>query len=112
MCSPVSIPPTTSFRSSSAKASLDAAERQVETAELARNRAEQLFAKNVSPEIAARAGDAELRSGGCDAAMPPVRPFDRRRTRSVYTDLKSDQNGIVTAVNADVGQVVGSGTPV
>src|SRR6185312_7103252 len=29
-----------------------------------------------------------------------------------YSDLTSDMNGIVTAINADVGQVVGSGTPV
>ena len=44
--------------------------------------------------------------------MPPARLSIRRRNQVSYTDLKSDQNGIVTAINADVGQVVGSGTPV
>ncbi|MGY2994283.1 RND family efflux transporter MFP subunit [Mesorhizobium sp. URHB0026] len=34
------------------------------------------------------------------------------RNQVGYTDLKADRDGIVTAVNADVGQVVGSGTPV
>ena len=29
-----------------------------------------------------------------------------------YAELKADHNGIVTAINADVGQVVASGTPV
>ncbi|TIM69910.1 MAG: efflux RND transporter periplasmic adaptor subunit, partial [Mesorhizobium sp.] len=34
------------------------------------------------------------------------------KNQVLYTDLKADRNGIVTSVAADVGQVVGSGTPV
>ena len=34
------------------------------------------------------------------------------KNQVAYTDLKAGQNGIVTAVSADVGQVVGAGTPV
>ncbi len=95
----------------SAQASLDAAERQVETTELARNRAEQLFAKNVSPK--SQLEQAQLSYDQAVATRDSARSaLDQARNQVSYTDLKSDQNGIVTAINADVGQVVGSGTPV
>lgn len=95
----------------SARASLDAAERQVETAELARNRAEQLFVKNVSPK--SQLEQAQLSYDQAVATRDTARSaLDQAKNQVSYTDLKSDQNGIVTAINADVGQVVGSGTPV
>jgi len=95
----------------SAQASLDAAERQVETTELARNRAEQLFAKNVSPK--SQLEQAQLSYDQAVATRDTARSvLDQARNQVSYTDLKSDQNGIVTAINADVGQVVSSGTPV
>ncbi|CAN7576135.1 efflux RND transporter periplasmic adaptor subunit [Pararhizobium sp. LjRoot238] len=95
----------------SAEASLDAAERQVETTELARNRAEQLFAKNVSPK--SQLEQAVLSYDQAVATRDSARSaLDQAKNQVSYTDLKSDQNGIVTAINADVGQVVGSGTPV
>lgn len=95
----------------SAKASLDAAERQVETTELARNRAEQLFAKNVSSK--AQLEQATLSYDQAVASRDSARSaLDQAKNQVNYTDLTSDQNGIVTTVNADVGQVVGSGTPV
>jgi multidrug efflux system membrane fusion protein len=34
------------------------------------------------------------------------------RNQSAYTTLRADQDGIVTAINAEVGQVVAAGTPV
>ncbi len=95
----------------SAKASLDAADRQVETTELARVRAEQLFAKNVSPK--AQLEQATLSYNQAVATRDSARSaLDQAKNQVSYTDLKSDQNGIVTAVSADIGQVVGSGTPV
>lgn len=95
----------------SAQASLDAAERQVETTELARNRAVQLFAKNVSPK--SQLEQAQLSYDQAVATRDSARSaLDQARNQVSYTDLKSGQNGIVTAINADVGQVVGSGTPV
>jgi len=95
----------------SAQASLDAAERQVETTELARNRAEQLFAKNVSSK--SQLEQAQLSYDQAVATRDSVRStLDQAKNQVSYTDLKSDQIGIVTAINADVGQVVGSGTPV
>lgn len=95
----------------SAQASLDAAERQVETTELARNRAVQLFAKNVSPK--SQLEQAQLSYDQAVATRDSARSaLDQANNQVSYTDLKSGQNGIVTAINADVGQVVGSGTPV
>jgi len=95
----------------SAQAALDAAERQVETTELARKRAEQLFAKNFSPK--SQLEQATLTYDQAVATRDSARSsLDQAKNQVGYTDLKADRDGIVTAVNADVGQVVGSGTPV
>ncbi|WP_426239094.1 efflux RND transporter periplasmic adaptor subunit [Pararhizobium sp. DWP1-1-3] len=95
----------------SAQANLDATERQVETTELARVRAEQLFAKNVAPK--SQLEQATLSYNQAVATRDSARStLDQAKNQVSYTDLKSDQNGIVTAVSADIGQVVGSGTPV
>jgi len=95
----------------SAQATLDAAERQVETTELARKRAEQLFAKNFSPK--SQLEQATLTYDQAVATRDSARSsLDQAKNQVGYTDLKADRDGIVTAVNADVGQVVGSGTPV
>ncbi len=95
----------------SAEASLDAAERQVETAELVRNRAEKLFAKQVSPK--SQLEQAVLSYNQAVATRDSAKStLEQARNQVSYAELRSDQNGIVTAVSADVGQVVGSGTPV
>ncbi|RVB91782.1 efflux RND transporter periplasmic adaptor subunit, partial [Mesorhizobium sp. M7A.F.Ca.CA.002.04.1.1] len=95
----------------SAQAALDAAERQVETVELARKRAEQLFAKNFAPksqlEQATLTYDQAVATR--DSALSTLA---QAKNQVGYTDLKADRDGIVTTVSADVGQVVGSGTPV
>jgi RND family efflux transporter MFP subunit len=95
----------------SAQASLEAAERQVETVDLARKRAEQLFAKNVAPK--SQLEQATLTYNQAVATRDSARSQLAQAQNQVhYTDLKAGQNGIVTAVSADVGQVVGAGTPV
>lgn len=95
----------------SAQAALDAAERQVETVELARKRAEQLFAKNFAPK--SQLEQATLSYDQAVATRDSARSsLDQAKNQAGYTDLKADREGIVTAVSADVGQVVGSGTPV
>ena len=95
----------------SAQAALDAAERQVETVEFARKRAEQLFAKNFAPK--SQLEQATLTYDQAVATRDSARSsLDQAKNQVGYTDLKADRDGIVTAVNADVGQVVGSGTPV
>jgi multidrug efflux system membrane fusion protein len=95
----------------SAQASLDAAERQVETVELTRKRAEQLFAKNFTSK--SQLEQATLSYNQAVATRDSARSQLAQAQNQVgYTDLKAGQNGIVTAVAADVGQVVGAGTPV
>ncbi len=95
----------------SAEASLLAAETQVQTAALAKSRAEQLFGKAFSSKAqldqATLAYDQAVATR--DAAASSL---SQAKNQVAYTDLKSDQNGIVTAINADIGQVVGTGTPV
>ncbi|WP_331376388.1 efflux RND transporter periplasmic adaptor subunit [Sinorhizobium chiapasense] len=95
----------------SAVANLAAAEKQVETTALTKMRAEQLFTREFSSK--AQLDQATLlydqAASTRDAAASSL---DQARNQVAYTDLKSDQNGIVTAINADIGQVVGTGTPV
>jgi RND family efflux transporter MFP subunit len=93
------------------QADLDSAEKQVQTTELARNRAQTLFNKNVTSK--SQLEQAELsyeqavstRDSAASALM-------EAKNQVAYADLTSDLNGIVTTVNADVGQVVSSGTSV
>ncbi|MER8630190.1 efflux RND transporter periplasmic adaptor subunit [Mesorhizobium opportunistum] len=95
----------------SAQAALDAAERQVETVDLARKRAQQLFTKNFAPK--SQLEQATLTYDQAVATRDSARStLDQAKNQVGYTDLKADREGIVTSVNADVGQVVGSGTPV
>jgi len=95
----------------SAQASLDAAERQVETVDLAKKRAEQLYAKNFAPK--SQLDQATLTYDQAVATRDAARSTLAQAQNQVhYTDLKASQAGIVTAVSADVGQVVGAGTPV
>ncbi|TLX10409.1 efflux RND transporter periplasmic adaptor subunit [Rhizobium sp. MHM7A] len=94
-----------------AEANLAAAERGVETADLANKRAEQLFDKSVAPksqlEQAALSHDQAVSQR--DAALSAL---DQAKNQVSYTELKAGQSGIVTLINADIGQVVGSGSPV
>ena len=94
-----------------AEANLAAAEKQLETTALSRSRAVQLFDKNITPksqlEQATLAHDQALSAR--DAAASAL---DQAKNQVSYAELKSDQNGIVTAISADTGQVVGTGTPV
>ncbi|WP_064683122.1 efflux RND transporter periplasmic adaptor subunit [Rhizobium bangladeshense] len=94
-----------------AEANLAAAERGVETADLANKRAEQLFDKSVAPksqlEQAALSHDQAVSQR--DAARSAL---DQAKNQVSYTELKAGQTGIVTSINADIGQVVGSGSPV
>ncbi|ASY65519.1 RND efflux membrane fusion protein (plasmid) [Sinorhizobium sojae CCBAU 05684] len=95
----------------SAEANLLSAEKQVQTVALTKKRAEQLFARQFSSK-------AELDQAGLaydqavstrDAAASAL---SQAKNQVAYTRLLSDQSGIVTAVNADIGQVVGTGAPV
>ena len=93
------------------QADLDAAEKQVQTTELARTRAQTLFNKNVTSK--SQLEQAELSyEQAVSTRDSAVSALSEAKNQVAYADLTSDMNGIVTAINADVGQVVSSGTPV
>ncbi|WP_378949536.1 efflux RND transporter periplasmic adaptor subunit [Mesorhizobium sp. ANAO-SY3R2] len=94
-----------------AEASLAAAEQQVETALLADQRAEQLFAKKFASEAQREQAALAYKQAASqrDAALSSLKQAENQ---VAYAELRSDQSGIVTAINADTGQVVGAGTPV
>jgi RND family efflux transporter MFP subunit len=95
----------------SAEANVAAAERQVETTELALQRARDLFAKNVASKSSLE--QAELSYNQAVAARDDAAStLDQSRNQVRYTDLTAAENGIVTETNGEVGQVVSSGTPV
>jgi RND family efflux transporter MFP subunit len=95
----------------SASANLDAAERQVETVELVRDRAKQLLARKFASQ--AQFDQAVLSYNQAVATRDAAKSaLSQAKNQVVYTSLVADRPGIVTTINADVGQVVGSGTPV
>ena len=93
------------------QADLDSAEKQVQTTELARNRAQTLFAKNVTSK--SQLEQAELSyEQAVSTRDSAASALTEAKNQVAYAELTSDMNGIVTTINADVGQVVSSGTPV
>lgn len=93
------------------EADLASAEKQVEITELARRRAETLAQKNVTSQ--SQLEQSVLASDQAIAArQSSVSALEQARNQVAYAELKSDVNGIVTAVSAEAGQVVASGTPV
>lgn len=95
----------------SAQASLDAAERQVEIVDIAKKRAEQLYAKNFAPK--SQLDQATLTYDQAVATRDAARStLSQAQNQVQYADLKATKDGIVTTVAADVGQVVAAGTPV
>lgn len=95
----------------SAAANLAAADKAVETAKFAIDRANGLFKKDALPkaqvEQAQLAYDQAVSTRTATAAA-----FEQAKNQLSYAELKSDRDGIVTSVGADRGQVVAAGTPV
>jgi RND family efflux transporter MFP subunit len=95
----------------SAAASLSAAEKAVETADIANKRAHALFDKEAMPK--AQVEQAELAyDQAVSTRAAAAASLDQAKNQLSYADLKSDRDGIVTAISADRGQVVAPGTPV
>ncbi|THV21077.1 efflux RND transporter periplasmic adaptor subunit [Peteryoungia ipomoeae] len=95
----------------SAKASLEAAERQVETAQFAETRAANLFAQKVTTK--AQLEQAELSLNQAIANRDSARAaLAQAQNQLSYSELRADTDGIVTAVSADAGQVLPAGNPV
>lgn len=95
----------------SAEANLAAAEKAVETTKLALDRAETLYRKNAVPK--AQVEQAQLAyDQAASTRIAAASSLDQARNQMSYAELKSDRDGIVTAVGADRGQVVGAGSPI
>ena len=95
----------------SADASLAVAEKSVETADLVNKRAHILYQKNAVPK--AQVEQAQLAyDQAVSTRVAASSSLDQARNQMSYAELKSDRDGIVTAVSADSGQVVAAGTPV
>lgn len=96
---------------SSAAANLEAAQKQVETARLVDQRAAQLFDRKFASE-AQREQAALSYKQALSLRDAAASTLEQAKNQVGYAELRADRNGIVTAVNADTGQVVGAGTPV
>ena len=95
----------------SAAANLRAAEKAVETARLVNERARTLYKKNAAPK--AQVEQAQLALDQAVATrVAAASSLDQAKNQLSYAELKSDRDGIVTAIRADRGQVVSPGTPV
>lgn len=95
----------------SAQANLDAAQKAVETADIANKRSHTLFAKDAVPK--AQVEQAQLTYDQAAATRTAAAAsLDQAKNQMSYAELKSDRDGIVTIIDADRGQVVAAGTPV
>lgn len=95
----------------SAAANLAAADKSVETAKFAIDRANTLFKKDAVPK--AQVEQAQLAyDQAASTRIAAASSLEQARNQLSYAELKSDRDGIVTAISADRGQVVNAGTPV
>jgi RND family efflux transporter MFP subunit len=94
-----------------AEADLSSAQKQVEISDLAYRRAQTLAAQNVTSQSALEQATLS-RDQAVSSRQSAESALEQARNQVAYSDLKSDQKGIVTTVSADVGQVVSAGTPV
>lgn len=94
-----------------AEAELASADKQVEISQLALKRAETLQSQNATSQSSLEQAQLGSRRAVAqrDAAQSAL---TQARNRVGYGVLTSDVDGIVTAVNAEAGQVVAAGTPV
>jgi RND family efflux transporter MFP subunit len=94
-----------------AEADLSAAEKQAEISELAYRRAESLHSKNITSQ--SELEQASLaRDQATSTRQSAVSALEQARNQAAYTELKSEQSGIVTSTSADIGQVVSAGAPI
>jgi RND family efflux transporter MFP subunit len=95
----------------SARANLASAQKQAEISEIALKRAQTLRDKNVSSQ--ADLDQATLSRDQATASRQSAEAsLDQAKNQVAYAELKADKPGIVTAVSADAGQVVASGSAV
>lgn len=95
----------------SAAANLAAADKSVQTAKLVIDRAAALFKKDAVPK--AQVEQAQLAyDQAASTRIAAASSLEQAKNQLSYAELKSDRDGIVTAISADRSQVVAAGTPV
>ncbi len=94
-----------------AEAQLASAEKQVEISRLALNRAQILQEKNITSQSTLEQSQLtyDQAVSSRDAAKSSL---EQAENRVAYTVLTADVAGIVTAANAEAGQVIAAGSPV
>lgn len=94
-----------------ADADVTSAQKQVEITGLARKRAETLAEKSVTSQ--SQLEQAQLAADQAQSQLQSAESaLEEANNQVAYTELKATQNGIVTTVSADIGQVVSAGTTV
>ncbi len=94
-----------------ADADLTSAQKQVEITGLARKRAETLAEKSATSQ--SQLEQAQLAADQAQSQLQSAESaLEEANNQVAYTELKATQNGIVTTVSADIGQVVSAGTTV
>lgn len=92
----------------SAKADLATAKADLEFAQLNAERNRNLFDKNIASKAQLQQAEATLATASAKLAAAQAALANAEDTLS-YTEIKATQNGLVSAVGANVGQVVGAG---
>lgn len=95
----------------SAEANVGSAQSRRDVAEAALTRNQALFAKGFIAQSVLDGHQLEFDQAAA-ALNAAISARDEAVNQAAYSDLKADSAGIVTAVGANAGQVVGAGTPV
>jgi membrane fusion protein, multidrug efflux system len=99
------------LRNTSAAASVDSARSRVEQDRVDLARTEQLFARKFASQ--AELDNARLALAQSEAQLTSAQAQkDIASNQRGYTELRADRAGVVTAINAETGQVVNAGQPV
>lgn len=95
----------------SAQSQLDAARAQRDLAQLSFDRAAKLNADGYAAKSVLDSAQMQLDQAKSSVVSAEAQ-LNAVKNQSSYAELKADGAGIVTAINADVGQVVSAGSPV
>jgi RND family efflux transporter MFP subunit len=99
------------LNSDAAEAALAAAKSQADTAARDLSRYQELL-KSGAVSRSAYEHQADLNAAAQASYRQAERQYDLRNNQLKYTELRADHDGVITAVDADPGQVVAAGQPV
>lgn len=94
-----------------ARANLDSAQAQLKLAELAFDRQQNLLRTRVTTKAAIDQAQEDLATSR-ENAVSATAQLDNARQELGYTELRADADGIITARNAEVGQVAKAAQPI